>query len=117
MKIGSHAFEECIGLTSIDIPETVTEICWAAFKGCTGLVEAVIKCSLDEMDGTFQGCSALEKVTLPAKVKEMDCVFDNCDSLKTIYVPAKKAAYYEKRLEDKAHLIVEMPAEKKAKKK
>ena len=117
MKIGSHAFEECIGLTSIDIPETVTEICWAAFEGCTGLVEAVIKCSLDEMDGTFQGCSALEKVTLPAKVKEMDCVFDNCDSLKTIYVPAKKAAYYEKRLEDKAHLIVELPAEKKAKKK
>ena len=47
----------------------------------------------------------------------MDCVFDNCDSLKTIYVPAKKAAYYEKRLEDKAHLIVELPAEKKAKKK
>ncbi len=47
----------------------------------------------------------------------MDCVFDKCDSLKTIYVPTKKAAYYEKRLEDKTHLIVELPAEKKAKKK
>ena len=47
----------------------------------------------------------------------MDCVFDKCDSLKTIYVPAKKAAYNEKRLGNLAHLIVEMPAEKKAKKK
>ena len=45
------------------------------------------------------------------------CAFDGCTSLKTINVPAKKADYYKKRLPEKLHsLIVELPAEKKAKK-
>jgi hypothetical protein len=43
--------------------------------------------------------------------------FDNCTSLKTIYVPAKKSDYYKKRLPEELHdIIVELPAEKKAKK-
>ena len=44
------------------------------------------------------------------------CAFDDCTALKTINVPAKKADYYKKRLPESLHgLIVELPAEKKAK--
>ena len=36
-KIGSSAFEDCIGLTSLTIHSDVTEIGYYAFWGCTGL--------------------------------------------------------------------------------
>ncbi len=48
----------------------------------------------------------------------MDNVFGDCEALKVIYVHAKKADYYKKHLPEELHaLIVELPAEKKAKKK
>ena len=87
---------------------------------------------------TFKNCTALESVTLGAGIKKLigkeGCAFDGCVSLKTINVPAKKAEYYKQRLvsptssdgivlsnepmkpEDLHSLIVELPAEKKAKK-
>lgn len=50
--------------------------------------------------------------------KEEARAFGKCSALKTINVPAKKADYYKSRLPEELHsLIVELPAEKKAKKK
>ena len=40
--IGNSAFYNCIGLTSIEIPNSVTSIGNYAFKGCTGLKEVHI---------------------------------------------------------------------------
>lgn len=39
LNIGSNAFEDCVLVTGIEIPSTVTEIRQDAFKGCTGLKE------------------------------------------------------------------------------
>ncbi|MBO5787849.1 MAG: leucine-rich repeat domain-containing protein, partial [Bacteroidaceae bacterium] len=36
-NIGHEAFSGCFGLTSIEIPNSVTSIGWSAFSGCTGL--------------------------------------------------------------------------------
>ena len=70
-------------------------------------------------DSMFGDCSALETVTLPAGINKIDKrAFIGCTALKTINVPAKKTDYYMKRLPENLHrLIVELPAEKKAKKK
>jgi len=67
----------------------------------------------------FTGCSKLECVTFPKAVKKIDpLIFEGCTALKTINVPAKRADYYKKHLPEELHsLIVELPAEKKAKKK
>jgi hypothetical protein len=116
-KIEGYAFRECNGLTSIVIPETVQEIERCAFWCCTNMKSASVLGAVKEMDSTFTGCSSLETVTLGAGIKKMEDVFE-CESLKTINVPAKKADYYKKRLPEELHsLIVELPAEKKAKKK
>ena len=67
----------------------------------------------------FENCISLETVTFPASISKIDeAAFKGCTALKTINVPAKKADYYKKRLPWNLHrLIVELPAEKKAKKK
>ena len=62
----------------------------------------------------LKDCSALETLTLCAGINKLDV---NGTSLKVINVPAKKTDYYKKRLPEELHkLIVELPAEKKAKK-
>jgi hypothetical protein len=119
-EIGNRVFEGCTGLTSLAIPATVTKIIADSIcDGCTSLKTANIPCDVDELFYAFRFCSALETVTLPKVVKKMDeQAFRGCTSLKTIYVPAKRKDYYKKRLPETLHsLIVELPAEKKAKKK
>ena len=47
--IGEYAFENCSGLTSIEIPNTVSSISHDAFKGCSGLTSVT---SLNETPPT-----------------------------------------------------------------
>ena len=37
VQIDPYAFQDCVDLTSVTIPESVTEILWNAFDGCIGL--------------------------------------------------------------------------------
>ena len=45
-SIGDAAFDGCTGLTSIDIPNSVTRIEYLAFYGCTSLTD--IYCHIEE---------------------------------------------------------------------
>ena len=106
------------GIRIIVIPDSVTEIGERAFAGCTGLKTVSVLGSVKKLDGTFKNCTALECVTLGVGIKKIEYAFNYCTALKTINVPAKKADYYKKRLPESLHgLIMELPAEKKAKKK
>ena len=40
--IGPEAFEDCVGLTSVTIPESVVTIDYSAFDGCTSLTSVTI---------------------------------------------------------------------------
>ena len=100
------------------IPVSVTEIGENAFKDCTGLKSVFVLGPVKFMDNTFCRCTALESITLGVGIKKTQDAFDNCEALKVINVPAKKGEYYKKRLPKELHgLIVELPAEKKTKKK
>ena len=117
-EIGDGAFSGCSCLKSVVLPESITTIPWAAFSS-TGLTEVVIHDQITELKGrAFFGCEALTTITLPKAVKKIDeRTFEGCTSLKNINVPAKRTDYYKKRLPENLHgLIVELPAEKKAKK-
>ena len=61
--IGDTAFSNCIGLTSIYIPDSVTIISYSAFSNCTGLTSIYIPDSVTTIgDIVFAGCSGLRSI-------------------------------------------------------
>lgn len=89
--IGSNAFENAVGVTSIVIPAGVVSIGDYAFSNCTGLTSLDLP---DEMsvDGlgsyAIAGCSNLEEVSLPSSWDVIpDGLFQNNQSIKHYEIP------------------------------
>ena len=77
-SIGDYAFTST-GLTSFEIPATVTSIGYVAFGYCNNLTS----------------------ITIPATVTSISAsVFNGCDNLANIYVPAKNVASYKSAWSD-----------------
>lgn len=92
MKIGAHAFEDCIGLKEVVIQaKEMTEIGEAAFKGCSELKSIDISEGITEIgNSTFEGCQKLEKVKMPkAGVTRIgDSAFADCAALTGLQLTA-----------------------------
>ena len=66
-SIGSGAFYNCTGLTSMTIPNSVTSIESKAFEGCTGLTSVTIPNSVTTLgSATFRDCTGLTSMTVEA---------------------------------------------------
>lgn len=95
VKIFDGAFRDCTGITSVKLPESLTEIGAQAFYGCT---------ALEELGGApvpmvgydvFEGCSSLkalyfadgEGMERPA----IDCMFRDCNALETLDLAGRPA--------------------------
>ncbi|MBR2832635.1 MAG: leucine-rich repeat protein, partial [Oscillospiraceae bacterium] len=87
--IGSQAFFDCSGLTSVTIPDSVTSIGYGAFSGCSGLTSVTIPDSVTSIgQSTFSGCSSLKSVTIPDSVTSIgQYAFSGCSSLTSVTVP------------------------------
>ena len=71
-SIGDGAFNNCIGLTSVTIPNSVTSIGYMAFYWCSGLTSVTIPNSVTSIDDmAFGSCSGLTSVTIPNSVTEI----------------------------------------------
>ena len=83
VQIGWRAFEDCKGLTSVTIPNSVSVIFDDAFKNCSGLKSIEIPNSVTKIGNTaFSGCTGLTSVTIPASVKTLGgSVFERCKGL------------------------------------
>ena len=91
-SIGSEAFLDCTGLTSISIPNSVTSIGKWAFYYCTGLTTVTIGCDVTSIGGfAFNRCTSLSSVTIPNSVTSIgSSAFWDCSNLTsvTIYAPS-----------------------------
>ena len=88
-SIGQRAFRDCSGLTSIEIPNSVTSIGERAFQNCSGLTSIVIPNSVTNIDGSaFYGCSGLTSIEIPNSVTSIgDQTFSGCSGLTSIEIP------------------------------
>lgn len=70
VAIGTEAFDGCQALTSVKLPESVTEIGSNAFKGCAALESITLPAGVTVIDyGLFWGCTALTEIELPASLR------------------------------------------------
>lgn len=83
ITIGSYAFYNCTGLTSITIPNSVTSIGHDAFQNCSGITSLTIPSSVTDIgNSAFYGCSSIKSITFPTNLKTIgEYAFQNCSSL------------------------------------
>lgn len=89
ISIGQLAFSENNSLKSVYIPTTVTSIGEWAFLDCSALISIALPDGLTSIKlGTFQGCRSLQSIVIPNSVTVIDAdAFDGCSSLTAITLP------------------------------
>ena len=88
-SIGGEVFSGCSGLTSIDIPSSVTSIGRYAFSGCSGLTSINIPSSVTSIgDFAFAYCSGLTSIDIPSCVTTINGLFLGCSGLTSIDIPS-----------------------------
>ena len=84
------AFDYCIKITSLEIPESITKIEDFAFYACVNMKKVLLPESLTVLPSTIFGdCWSLENVNIPSGVKIIqNSAFTECFSLSEISIPA-----------------------------
>lgn len=102
--INQHAFYNCVNLTSITIPDNVTEIGMGAFLNCplesatipafactfvsnSALKNVVITSGKKIVDFAFQNSTRLTSITIPDSITSIgESAFRNCKNLTEVYI-------------------------------
>ena len=94
-SIGELAFQQCSGITSINIPNSVTSIQQGAFSNCSGLSSITIPSSVTSIENTaFWGCSGLTSINIPSSVTSIGVnVFYGCSGLTDITVDSSNPSF------------------------
>jgi hypothetical protein len=80
-------FRDCTGLTSITIPNNITEIGDDAFQDCTGLTTVTFHCK--EIGSWFRYNQSIKNVVIGNEVTRIGYnAFNGCKSLTTITIPS-----------------------------
>ncbi|MBO7364753.1 MAG: leucine-rich repeat domain-containing protein [Lachnospiraceae bacterium] len=86
LAIGEYAFQGCLFLEEVRIPDTVTSIGTAAFVGCVRLRTIIIPDSVLSIGpGAFYRCIDLQEMILGSHVEQIGSnAFYSCESLRLI---------------------------------
>jgi len=81
--VGARAFADCLDLSVVSFPDTVTVFGEEAFMGCSNLFSITLPAGLSVIgDRAFSGCASLTAVTVPAGVSQIgEGVFNLCPAL------------------------------------
>ena len=87
--IGSSAFKNCSSLTSLTIPNNVTNIEDGTFNGCTGLISITLGSGLTSVGNeAFYGCGDLTSLTIPNSVTTIGSrAFYGCSGIVSLTIP------------------------------
>ena len=86
LYIGNEAFADCISLSGIEIPSTVTHLGNNVFNGCESMERIVLNDGLLEIgEGAFENCTSLTEIVIPESVKIIGHgAFDNPELIITV---------------------------------
>lgn len=89
--ISIDGFRYCPNITSVVLPETITEIKGCAFYGCTNLKSINIPTGVTIASFyCFADCFSLREIVLPDTITEFESeVFYRCTSLTNLVIPQK----------------------------
>jgi len=92
--IGDHAFAGCAHLTAVTLSDSVTRIGISAFSDCKKLGSLEIPAGITEIGyGVFRGCSCLDRISIPAGVTGIGiAAFADCRGLSSFTVPQSVTA-------------------------
>ena len=84
-----YTFRKCNKLTSVALPNTITEIPESAFEQCAALQYVTFSSSLTSIGNkAFYGCTALDHISLPVTLTEIgDEAFYGCSNLTSATIP------------------------------
>ena len=87
-RLKDGVFENNTDITSIIIPEGVTEIGNSAFKKCTNLTSVTISSTVERIgEQAFNGCTKLSSITIPSTVKIVSKnAFYECTKLNSLTI-------------------------------
>ena len=97
-SIAYLSFSGYTKLTSVQIPDSVTDIGASAFDNCTALSDMTLPKNLKTLGWlAFAGCSSLKTLTMPASLTESGgSAFSKCTGLKEVYFEkGSKAVEFE----------------------
>lgn len=88
-SIGDYAFERCLDMNRISLPNNMTSIGDFAFSKCYDLKEITMPDKLMFIGNyAFQGCISLNSIVLPQGLRAIgESAFESCQALMEIYIP------------------------------
>ena len=89
-KVLQRTFQGCNAMTSIMLPNSVTELENYVFQGCSVLTDIAFSTSLLKLgSSTFAACSSLATVILPTGFTAIGSnAFIDCPNLESLFIPA-----------------------------
>lgn len=96
------AFEDCLKVEYVFVPDTITSISVYSFRDCTGLKNVSLPNTLETIGRrAFDSCESLENIKIPNSVTTIDyCAFESCESLTSIRIPNQVTTISEGLFED-----------------
>ena len=88
-EIETSAFDNCTNLINITIPDSVTTIGEYAFDSCESLVSLELPKNLTSVEwGAFRGCNSLTSIEIPSSVTTIPWwAFESCENLESVIIP------------------------------
>ncbi|MDD6489456.1 MAG: leucine-rich repeat protein [Clostridia bacterium] len=87
-EINANAFKNSTKITNVTIPDSVKNICYGAFQGCTNLKSVKIGKKVENIrQYAFADCKKLTSIVIPDSVKSTEYrVFENCTNLTDVKI-------------------------------
>ena len=112
-KIADNAFKDCT-FTSVEIPDSVTEIGKSAFYGCRALESVEIPDSVTSIGArAFSMCDGLTSIVIGESVETIgDAVFDGANALASVAFNGTKAQWNKIEKDTSTWWTIEHPTDK-----